>query len=429
MSAFELRRKWIPSGRASELDATMARLEIELGDKLITRFKGDYEPSSDAIEIPLYGIAEWIAENWWSLLWEPRKNEDAREGRDFSFRHSLMAAQQGFALPNMTIISSGNSIHLRARARHAPFADVRFVNGADAFIPRADVERALKSFVSDVVGQLQKADIHDTDLQDDWNLITNTAGDQELFCKSVGALGISPYAASDALANKLAEYLKALGEELLFDLCLASSKFDLHDSAANAVLAKQAAELCDPADLEVFSKIDPPSDNFDGRAWQVGVEAARRFREKLNIKHDDPQGGNKFFELLSINVRNNNGSPQLDAESAPVLGVSVKEGSKARISLLQRKESQRRFTAARGAYLAWTSREESSSRLLTWAVTRDQQASRAFAAEITAPRAFLREVLRKKDGLSMREKIEKAAGILSIGDDVVNKQALNNGIM
>ncbi|WP_296583016.1 hypothetical protein [Xanthobacter sp.] len=428
MSSFEFRKSWIPSGDASELDATMAQLGIEVGDKLITQFRGEYEAPSEFLEMPLYGIAAWIAANWWSLLWEPRKNEDARDGREFLARHCLMAAQQGFALPDLTLISGGASIHLRARARHAPFADVRFVNGADIFLPRADVERELKGFVSSVVARLEKAGIAGTDLQEDWGFVINTSKEEESFCKAVGALGISPYAVSDGLASKIEQCCDALGESLLFDLCLASSTLDLREAAKNAVTAKQAAERSSAADISALEQIDPPADNFSLKAWQVGVDAARKMRASLNIAEDDPQGSRRFMEVLGIDL-SEAASGGVDAESAPVLGAAIKDGKKAYISLLQKRESQRRFTAARGAYLAWTARDERSARLLTWAVTRDQQASRAFAAEMTAPRAFLREELRKKIGLSKAELIGRAASMLSISDDVVRKQAANNGLI
>src|SRR5262245_53839972 len=37
---------------------------------------------------PVYFLAEWIAENWWPLLWEPRKSEEVPDDAAFLARHS-----------------------------------------------------------------------------------------------------------------------------------------------------------------------------------------------------------------------------------------------------------------------------------------------------------------------------------------------------
>jgi hypothetical protein len=63
---------------------------------------------------------------------------------------------------------------------------------------------------------------------------------------------------------------------------------------------------------------------------------------------------------------------------------------------------------------------------LTSAVTRDQQASRAFAAELTAPFAFLRA--KAKHSKLKQDQVIDLSAELDIGSDVVSKQALNNGL-
>jgi hypothetical protein len=59
-------------------------------------------------------------------------------------------------------------------------------------------------------------------------------------------------------------------------------------------------------------------------------------------------------------------------------------------------------------------------------VTRDQQANRAFAAELTAPLALIR--LRAPKRRLTQNAVYDLAGDLKIGLDVVKNQALNNGI-
>src|SRR5215475_8994276 len=102
----------------------------------ITRFKDDYSREiSQHVEVPAYFIAEWVAENWWPLFWEPRKSEDDEPDPEFMSRHSLLAAQHGFALPKLLLLPIGRSMQLSAASRNVSLADVRFLNGALETLP------------------------------------------------------------------------------------------------------------------------------------------------------------------------------------------------------------------------------------------------------------------------------------------------------
>jgi hypothetical protein len=65
-------------------------------------------------------------------------------------------------------------------------------------------------------------------------------------------------------------------------------------------------------------------------------------------------------------------------------------------------------------------------RLITHAMTRNQQASRAFAAELLAPIKYIQS---QRTGHKLPyHRVQEIAHQLRIGSDVVTKQALNNGI-
>ena len=55
------------------LDASVGRLSISANGTNLTTFLSDKGDNGDQLTMPLYGIAEWLAANWWSLLFEPRK--------------------------------------------------------------------------------------------------------------------------------------------------------------------------------------------------------------------------------------------------------------------------------------------------------------------------------------------------------------------
>jgi hypothetical protein len=103
MTKFSIRCSWLPQKGESELDQTLSKIFMIVGDRVVTEYKSEHWPQSEHLEIPAYYLVEWIAENWWPLLWEPRKNEDVGDNQDFLDRHCILAAQHGFVLPKVLI--------------------------------------------------------------------------------------------------------------------------------------------------------------------------------------------------------------------------------------------------------------------------------------------------------------------------------------
>jgi hypothetical protein len=108
----------------------------------------------------------------------------------------------------------------------------------------------------------------------------------------------------------------------------------------------------------------------------------RRKRERFGIEIKDPRGADKMFDRLNIDT--SHGAGLSDISALPFNGAIDRHDTLAKVALLQDDVLHRRFGAGRATYLAWVS-EQQSLRLVTNAVTRDQQASRSFAAEILIP--------------------------------------------
>jgi hypothetical protein len=234
---------------------TICRLQIIVGGKNVTQYTAEHTAGDDHLEIPSYFLAEWLAENWWALLWEPRKNEDTSDHPDFLARHSFLTAQHGFALPKVLIVPAGRAVHVNALPRDVQFADVRFRNLASVWLPRTDVEKDLERFVRSVSERLSGAKISGTSLQEAWELITETTADEIFFCRSMGALGLSPYAQNDAIENVLERAVSTLGERLTLDLCLVSTPENFSDTARIAHLAKASSDNGAEISLEPLARI------------------------------------------------------------------------------------------------------------------------------------------------------------------------------
>jgi BMFP domain-containing protein YqiC len=422
MTAFQFKRSWLARKGSSELEATFCQLSITVDDKNVSEFSDEHGTLHEQLEIPAYFLAEWIAENWWPLLWEPRKSEDAPEEPDFVARHSILAAQHGFALPRVQFVPTGRSIHVTAKPRFSALAEARFRKTAASSPSREEVEQELRKFVEATVQRLESASISGTGLQEAWGLVKEIAEDEVQFCRFAGALGLAPDEVNDQIASLFEKLLPILGDRLLMDLCLVSRPENFEVVSHFAERARSDLRTVPLADIAPLASTPVPADNFNVDAWHRGKRAAGQIRNRFGISETDPRGATQIFEKLHIDPT---AGSKIDTTECPVSGAISREGSSARLALLQPVPVHRRFSAARGIFAAWTA-EADQSRFLTSAVTRDQQANRAFAAELTAPIAFLRK--HAKRSRLKQDQVFDLAAELEIGADVVSKQALNNGL-
>jgi hypothetical protein len=424
MSGFEIARSWLPRPGKSEADATLAQLHVQIGDQCVSDFI-DSRDQKHSLEIPAYYLAEWISENWWSILWEPKKSEDANIDATFARRHSLLTAQHGFALPNVQILSLGKSVEVSAIARTSELAKVRFFNRASVTSDRKDVEKVLREFVEGVVARLQEVHITDSFLQAAWALVSSTDEDEALFCRLAGALGISPYEIEDSLADLFERLESSLGPDLLLDLCQVATLDDFPDMARVTEQAVSLTKEASASTLSPLAAFTMPTEDINAPAHRYGVRIANYLRRQLGIKDTDPRGASKIFEELHVDPKKRVFQKHTDFNEAAVTGAVVRRDKEMKIALLQETETKRRFSAARAIFSAWSA-DDNESRLLTSAVTRDQQSNRAFAAELTCPLAIVRS--KAKGGRLTGSAISDLVEELHIGVDVVKKRAIDNGI-
>jgi hypothetical protein len=430
MSTFTVKSKWMQSDGVprDELEATISKLQIYIGrsnnitEHSIPRAKA----KADALFIPLYFLAEWIAENWWVLLFEPRKDEES-DDTEYLSRHSIVAAQHGFPLPDLSIVPFGRSFHLNAAPRVAPFANVKFTVSAFADVARDEVERVLSTFLDDNVARLAKCGVERTPLTDTWNEIKSSGPEERAFCELVGSLGLSPKEISDELGSAIEQIYKILGPLATRDFCLAATKEVVLRSIQGAEDLTKFLEKTKNARLTSILDTGLPQDNYSGPAYRRGLAAAKALREKLKIEIKDPSGADKLFDALHIDTTIRYHMPKNDMIELPFSGAVDRDNDKAKIALLQEDELNRRFSAGRAAYLAWVS-EPQSRRLVTTAVTRDQQASRQFAAEMLVPQAYLKSLAYQKGQLHP-DQVREAARNRRATPDVAFKQAYNAALI
>lgn len=411
-------------GRTDDaLEATFANLTLMVGGQNITAYvEDDTRVECGYVEQPMLNIAEWIADNWWSLLWEPEKSEEIKGDDDFRFRHSLASAQHGFALPSLHLISAGDDIHLFAQARNAEHASVRFINRADCYTPRAEVDQSLRGFMEEVTGKL--AAWGDHPVVDAWAQVSNTPNEAVEFCKLMGALGLSPYTEHRRVEAELERVSEKLSPAETLDLCLTATVDDFFRSAKVAEIIHDAMQESAPVDLSRIRDISPPGDVSGSPAWRRGRDAARKLRVEFGIDETDIDGGTKVFESLQVDWRAK--TPiELNGFASPIAGALQRRDERGSVAFVHDAASSRRFAAARAAYFFWTG-EPDERRLLTNAVTREQQASRAFAAELLVPQAYIRGKARRSR--VSWDQVDAIAELAMVSSDVVRHQAGNSGL-
>lgn len=426
MNEFNISAKWIDQEGRTEADATLCNLLIEVAGKNVSAFVDRRERVSERLQIPGYYLAEWIADNWWPLLWEPRKGEEG-DDNDFLGRHSFLSAQHGYALPKVLIVAFGTTIEIEASPRDVTLGDVRFAQRAQASCPRDLVEGQLRKYIQFVVDRLEEKRVTGTWLQDTWALISDTGAETEQFCRFAGALGLSPYDIDETTANMLERLQPLLGDRSLMDLCLAASPDRFASVAAVAEKAHAIVRGAPTSTLSPIASLKPPKENHATPAYRRGVHGAHMLRKRLGIEDKDIRGATKIFELFEIDTTKQSLLPRnATSDESAITGAVLRNEDVMRIGLLQEQETKRRFSGARAIFSAWTSDESAEPHLLTSAVTREQQANRAFAAELTAPQAVVKAYARN-GRLSLASLFDLAAEA-RISPDVVSKRASDIGI-
>ena len=434
---FELSAAWLTGAKKTstdELEATLASVRIKVGGKNVTEYVTTSERSSRAwineqpvgkLVIPTYFIAEWIAENWWPLLYEPRKAEDDHQAdAEYDSRHAMLSAEHGFALPNVRIEPGGSElITVACKNRDVPLAGVKFKNSASAVMPRDVVQAALTAFVTASVNQMAAQGISETPLQKAWKCVEDTSREQEVFCQLVGALGISPYSVGDTVSRAVDNVYDCLGQKAALDGCMASTADELISSEASIFWLAQ--ELKGPHNVDLSPVLDMrlSKDKSYQPPWRRGYSDASRVRNHLGIVESDPLGAEKFFDKLKIDIGNVSFS---NSDDMTLLAGVDRDENCASVVLTQSQKEARRFSACRAFFLAMMSGTK-DRRLVTRAASRDQQASRAFAAELLVPAKFINS--RSPNQRMSREMAAQIARERRVSYEAVKHQIENNGIL
>jgi hypothetical protein len=413
--------KWLRGEFDDLMEAkSFAALKIDLDGDVITRlYDRIAEGERDTLNVVLYPLASAIAENWWTLLYEPRKSDESNSL--IEIRHSLDSYMKGFVFPALTLWSGGDDAitfeHPSIRPQHT---NLEFLPATTNItnLPRDNVEENLFELVRAVIERTPEG-AGGTHLRDAWNRVLDSLRDRDEreYCKASGRLGINPY---DPDVDDISGLAEGLSEQLFSHICEAARPAELQTATDWA--RESVRRLNNFPNVEIAHFGIMPERSPQGKIWIHGYEAARVVRQNLHLEGLNPR--RVVDNIFGAAVRADN--PAIGVAHPFALEAIVNRTNGAmRVAIPATFARLRRSRLCRASYLAWKAAEGESSAVTT-ATTLDQQASRAFAAELLAPVELLRE-LAGQDGLTS-EKIEAFAEENVCPEQTIIWQAYNHEI-
>ena len=445
MIHFDIDWRDAPGVRDPVLARTWCALTIRVQDKPVTRV---YDRRTKGWRNSVYGsifpLCNWLVDNIWFLLYEPYRwaipygsRDLARNDSDRPWirRHSLLAAREGGALPDLTIFRDGDNVLVRwlkdgGDTSH-PF--LRFGQEGHAYLSPDTARESIAALVESVlerVSDLSHAEVGQ--LRDDWADLLHLTPEEANLCAWTARLGINAHY-DDELSESEADRLQsAIGpiEGRIVD--------DLLDAAAIDTVAGDLDWINEAHQLAKTANRISPNKRIAGLSRRRSLPSYREtayaagYAEARALRTDAGMDNEVLANLPNFLQRSGwADSPMVATDTAPssrslhavvdyghgdvpVVAAPPPETMPFERFLLARSLFFQRFSAA------------SERRLVTASHTWEQRASRAFAAELLAPAEALRQRIRG-DVVSVPE-MEQYADEFFVNPVLIERQIENHAL-
>lgn len=433
---FEMKRDKAPFAEDSVERATWAEFKILVAGRCVTEFQNEDSGNLEqSISIPLFSIAEWVVRNWWALLYEPCRGETppradaiwSSDERNWLARHCMQAADTALVLPFFHLFSNGPQIAAVWDEETDSSAYPQYWSKRALLLDRTSVEEALRIFVSTVLDWCDSIeDGRVSRLQEDWKAIRGAGAEERDFCEASGRMGLDPYCVHE-WPSGLQEFLAGdFGTQL--EAPMAGDFLDATEPSKAPELWKWVCRVKTTYGLTATAPRWENAPSFR-TGKDCGYHFAKTVRCQLNLSDTAPVDDlvALAYDLagFSLNLEDYNHVPS-DKVNAVVGWVNESEAMIA--GPKPYREDNTRFLVARGLYQA-LSGCAGGARLLTRASTWDQQAGRAFAAELLAPQEALAQSARSDMDFDEKDACETdLAKRYNVSTHVIRHQLQNQGI-
>ena len=419
--------EWQDGGgiRGEELSATFASLSIDVHDQSVTRvFDRRARTVRDSVYVPLYPLAEWLAANWWFLAYE-LENPDKKGTSGFAHRHSLSANTEGYAFPDLAIVSSGSRTCLNWGGAPSQWTKVDFLQQGQEWVDGKELRKACADVIDRVIRRLAAFDIDDTFLQEEWAAIQSTDDEESSFCETAAGLGWDPYDLDESRRNQIFRLADELGQ-LRSEAVPVMDGSDTLEQCSAIVSALEAARP-NGLRLQSLRPLMEQSKLPQGYPWEVGYDLARKARRHLDLDGNPIPNMDVLAKVLNEDAESLEQAirPIAPLEMVRLVDGVVIGGEHGSISFGLRKagEHGRRFLFCRALAEAISSDGDA---LITKGHTERQRCNRAFAAEFLAPSHTLRQ--RISHALVDGEEVDDLAEEFGVSTRVIEHQIVNHKI-
>ena len=330
--------------------------------------------------VPGYYLAQWLAWHWWRHRWEPR-----RQDRDWLFAHSMSAVGEGYAWPDITVLSDGHRMMLGAKpSKEVGAKPFRYTQSLAVTVLGTEWAAAVDGFFQQVLGHLDADGLKATELHQLVEDLQAERADSALarFRRIEALLGRDPDTLDETSINQLIMESSSLGADAVDEMAAHAG------DQANGAPAWVSAHALDEylrrdgfrASLRDGVKMAPPPLDTQEPARVWGAAAAKQLRQQEGLL-DNPIDDGCLAALVGVEA------PSLKSDeglaSHPALALEGPNGED-RVALRAKHRNGRRFELARLLADRFFS---PGDRLhpATSSFTYRQQAQRAFAGELLCP--------------------------------------------
>jgi len=378
-----------------ELAATWANLKISIDDTPITRVLDKKVKSiRDSIYIPLYPFAEWIVNNWWFLLYEPENPIKVKDNTYIS-RHCTVGGLEGFSLPRLSFIPTGNSTLIKWEPGESKYSSVEFLNSGQAHITAESINGEIYTLITAIVERLDEFGITGTFLQNEWDIIQKLDQEEVEFCKATSRIGLDPFAMDTTHQDLIIEYANIFPKDFYYEF-LASVTINELVTDAKELISLYDDYSANIVHLNHLNTIknelsDIPSSSPGESPWNAGYILAQNLRTSIGSASDPLPSIDNIIEALREDhddIDSIRGTHEFTARLIDGLITITDDGMNGFV-MRRRSENALKFLFCRGiAEFFFASGP--GPLLLTKTSSACQQRNRAFSAEFLAPSMGLR---------------------------------------
>jgi len=415
---------------------TWCSLRIQVGARSASRlWDTSLEDERDALDAPAFPIAEWFIKNWWSLFHELCPGNSVPKNRivddswlKWTRRHCLRAADSSLFLPKLYLYTDGRDLLAEShsdRSGSLPNMPGEFLNDGVERIDADATEAALANFINQTLSRAEGVDGDRLPRAvGQWRAIQNADEEETEFCKLAGRMGLDPYdpeEVSDSLAGFFEAMLTNADDPLVRDVTEVAKPESIEAQwrwANDASRELQLGPRSGASPFELPARRESPA--------EYGYELARRVRAFVDVADGPIRSVEETASVaLQTDFQVMHGRDRIPGREIKAIVGQTPSGGFVVAGPASPVSSSRRFTNARSLFHALATSQR-SPRLVTDAYSLDQKASRAFAAELLAPRKAL--LSRLTSGAAGPEQVDQLSEEFQASPYVIQWQLENAGV-